>query len=361
MIKVFVSGCFDILHGGHIEFFNQAKSYGDYLIVCIASDRVLDAYKERKSSLNVQHKINLIKSLRMVDKVVIGDSIDNVGLNFIDEFLKEKPNYLIVTEDDKYSSDKIELCNSIGCKYISVDKTLNYEKVSTTDIINFIKAPKQVPLRVDFVGGWLDVPKLSMDRSYIINCTITPFVGLDNWVYNISSGLGGSAAYSILCGKNAIESELDIGVGWQDPAVIQETGLCVWESGKAPVLKCKYNPSFLNKKMALFWTGSSHNTPSLVDHKRDYNMIANNSEDAMYNLMMNKINYFYNNINNSYKIQLDEGMKKLPNFDGTICKKYCGGGWGGYAVYIFENTEFRDSLVNSNSDCLSIEPYIKSY
>ncbi|MFA6320075.1 MAG: adenylyltransferase/cytidyltransferase family protein [archaeon] len=33
MIKVFVSGCFDIIHGGHVEFFKSAKNLGDYLIV----------------------------------------------------------------------------------------------------------------------------------------------------------------------------------------------------------------------------------------------------------------------------------------------------------------------------------------
>jgi hypothetical protein len=36
-----------------------------------------------------------------------------------------------------------------------------------------------------------------------------------------------------------VQSELDLGVGWQDPAVIRETGLCVWHSGPAPVLDFK--------------------------------------------------------------------------------------------------------------------------
>lgn len=33
---VFVSGCYDIIHGGHVEFFQQAKALGDYLVVCFA-------------------------------------------------------------------------------------------------------------------------------------------------------------------------------------------------------------------------------------------------------------------------------------------------------------------------------------
>ena len=30
-------------------------------------------------------------------------------------------------------------------------------------------------------------------------------------------------------GRSSVQSELDLGVGWQDPSVIQETGLCVWK------------------------------------------------------------------------------------------------------------------------------------
>ena len=36
--KVFVSGCYDLLHSGHVEFFRQAAEYGD-LYVGIGSQR----------------------------------------------------------------------------------------------------------------------------------------------------------------------------------------------------------------------------------------------------------------------------------------------------------------------------------
>ncbi len=35
---IFVNGCFDVLHLGHIKLFEYAKSLGDYLIVAIDSD-----------------------------------------------------------------------------------------------------------------------------------------------------------------------------------------------------------------------------------------------------------------------------------------------------------------------------------
>ena len=41
MRKVFVTGCYDILHAGHIQFFEEARALGDYLIVSFASSEVL--------------------------------------------------------------------------------------------------------------------------------------------------------------------------------------------------------------------------------------------------------------------------------------------------------------------------------
>ena len=73
--------------------------------------------------------------------------------------------------------------------------------------------------------------------------------------------------------KNGVETELSLGVGWQDPAVIMETGLCVWRSGKRAILEYKTNPDWLEKKMLILWTGSSHTTFSHVNKKRDYKLI----------------------------------------------------------------------------------------
>ncbi len=140
--KVFVSGCYDILHGGHIEFFNQAKSLGDYLIVCFASDKTLEVYKNKKSSLPEAHKRKILESLRMVDEVVMGNSEEEVGLDFKQHFLRIKPDILAVTEDDRFGEQKIALCKSIGAEYIVLPKNLDFDKTSTSEIIKKIKDGK---------------------------------------------------------------------------------------------------------------------------------------------------------------------------------------------------------------------------
>ncbi|KKQ56608.1 MAG: Cytidyltransferase-related domain protein [Parcubacteria group bacterium GW2011_GWA2_38_13] len=355
MKKVFVSGCYDIVHGGHIEFFTQAKKYGDYLIVSVANDKVLEIHKDRKSSLPVEHKVRLLKAISIIDEVVVGDGLEP-GLDFKEHFLRIKPNYLVATEDDKFGEKKKKLCAEVGAQYVVIPKTLSYEKISTTEIINFIKAPKQIPLRVDFAGGWLDVPKFSRNGGYIVNCAISPLVSLSHWEYEIKSGLGGSAAYSVLMGKNAVETELNIGVGWQDPAIISETGLCVWRSGELPVLEMKINPSFLLGKMTLYWTGTTHSTPDNTNRARDYDLIYKAGIIAADAIFYKQFEKLWEAVKLSYRAQLQEGMSALPDF-GEIAKKYCGGGWGGYALYIFDNVIERDKfLIQKNTK--KIEPYI---
>lgn len=207
----------------------------------------------------------------------------------------------------------------------------------------------EIPLRVDFGGGWFDVPKFAKEGTFIVNCAITPKVSLENWPYQKGSGLGGSAAHAILIGKDSFESEKNLGVGWQDPAIIQETGLCVWRSGEKPVLEMKMNPDFLQGRMALYWTGLTHDTPNNVDNKRDFSLIEEAGLRAYQAVRDKSLPVLAMAVDISYKMQLGEGMEKLPEF-GELAKKYCGGGWGGYALYLFDKRP--DGLLN-------IEPYLK--
>jgi cytidyltransferase-like protein len=359
MKKVFVSGCYDILHAGHIEFFKQAKSLGDYLIVSFASDEALLKYKGKKSALPEQHKRAVLESLSMVDEVVMGGNADDSIFDFKDIFIKIKPDILVSTEDDKNSQLKKEFCKKYGAKYVQLPKSLGFEKISTTEIRQRINTPSEICMRVDFAGGWLDVPKFSKKGAYVVNCAITPKVGLYDWLYEKKSGLGGSAAYSILSGNNPISTELDLGVGWQDPAIMLETGLCVWRSGHSPVLEIKVNPDFLNGKMALLWTGQDHDTPGVVNKKRDYSKIKSAGKFAFEGAIKKDLKKLCKGVDTSYKAQLLEGMQKLPEFNEMV-KKYCGGGYGGYALYIFDSDKNRKKFLK-NKNTLPIEPYINSY
>lgn len=134
MKKVFVSGCYDILHAGHVEFFKEAKALGDYLIVSFASDEVLKKFKGRISALPEEHKRYLLESLKMVDEVVMGTNTDDPVFDFKDAFIKARPDFLVSTIDDKNADKKKAFCHTHGAQYIQIGKGLSFKPISTTDI-----------------------------------------------------------------------------------------------------------------------------------------------------------------------------------------------------------------------------------
>ncbi|MDR3558646.1 MAG: adenylyltransferase/cytidyltransferase family protein [Candidatus Pacebacteria bacterium] len=362
MKKVFVSGCYDILHAGHIQFFEDARALGDHLTVCFASTPVLALAKMRPPAIPDDHKMVLIGSLKCVDRVVSSSDLDPV-FDFVSHWDKDLPDILAVTEDDRNLEAKRRLCAEREVVLEILPKRPPRkglsEGVSTTSILATIKNIKEVPLRIDFGGGWLDVPRLSKKGAYIVNCTIVPKVSLTDWQYEKNAGLGGSAAYAILKVKDSVESELDLGVGWQDPAAILETGICVWRSGKRPVLESKHNPDWLKGKMLVVWTGAPHMTPDIVKMKRDYSLIKKAGDLAKAAVEEKDINKLGKAILTSYKAQIGEGMAKLPMLSGSIGHKYLGGGHGGYALYLFVDKKRRDKAAKGRKGAKIVEPYIR--
>lgn len=359
MKKVFVSGCYDILHAGHIQFFTEAKALGDHLTVSFASDEVLWGHKERRSSIPQEHKRAIIQSLKMVDDVVMGDNMD-MGLDFKEHLLRIKPDILAVTEDDQYADKKRAYCQQCGIEYHVLPKTPpKFKPISTSGIVKWIRAPKEAPLRVDLAGGWLDVPRFAREGGFIVNCAISPLVSINSWNYEKRAGLGGSGAWAILNGNDGVLSELNLGVGWQDPAIIQETGLCIWKSGQRPVLHLKRNGDMLKGLMAVNFTEQEHDTPNIAEYKRDYDSIYKAGQIAAQGVFEEDINKLAKAVQLSYHVQVDEGMDPLIDNDKCLACKYCGGGWGGYAVYLFSSPEQRDKFVSNRPLAKAIEPYIR--
>ena len=359
MKKIFVSGCYDILHAGHLQFFEEARALGDHLTVSFASSEVLWVHKRRKPSIPDEHKLALLQGLRMVDEVVIGHGLEE-GIDFREDFLRIRPDVLIVTEADKYGDLKRALCAETGAEYKILPKTPpKFEPVSTSSIVRWVQAPTEAPLRVDFAGGWLDVPRFSIPGAFIVNCAVSPLVSLREWPYEKQAGLGGSGAWALVNGRDGVDSEIDLGVGWQDPAVIRETGLCVWRSGTKPVLDFKQHGDVLAGRMAILWTGKPHDTPGGADMPRDYRAIAASAEVAREGALRTDIAALARGVTLYHATQLAEGMDELPDIEGSIAHKYCGGGHGGYALYLFEDPSKRDAAIASIAELRPIEPFCR--
>lgn len=361
MKKVFVSGAFNVLHAGHVRFFEDAKALGDYLIVSYPSADLLWTLYDKKSVLDDADKHAVISSLQMVDEVV--ESTDNdVALSFRSALLAAAPQVLAVTTDDQYIEQKRQFCEEHGVEFVILEKNQPADgQVTSSQVLSRIKAPLHAPLRVDFAGGWLDVPENAMPGEYIVNCSISPTVSLKEWLYRQGAGLGGSGGWSVLNGWDPVASELGLGVGWQDPAVIAETGACVWKSGEKPVLDFKNTGEFLKGLMAVYDTRVKHYTPGFAGYERPFDRIARAARIARLGVLQQDVDVLAVAVQQSYQLQREEGMLPLPDIGNQLAHKYCGGGHGGYALYLYATKEQRDAAVDACEDMYPIEPYCRTF
>jgi rfaE bifunctional protein nucleotidyltransferase chain/domain len=96
MKLVFVNGCFDVLHRGHIELLKYARSLGDCLIVAIDSDERVKSLKGPTRPINSQEdRCELLNSLRYVDET----RVFNSELQLVELTALLQPDIMVVGSD----------------------------------------------------------------------------------------------------------------------------------------------------------------------------------------------------------------------------------------------------------------------
>ncbi len=133
-VVVLANGCFDILHVGHIRYLEEAKTFGDVLIVAINSDRSVRALKgSDRPYMNELERAEIVASLRCVDYVFIFDDLR------LDRILMElKPHYQAKGKD--YTVETVperEVVESYGGKVIICGDP---KERSSTELINRVKS-----------------------------------------------------------------------------------------------------------------------------------------------------------------------------------------------------------------------------
>lgn len=135
MKRVYIDGVFDLFHIGHLESLKKAKNVLENveLIVGVVSDKDCESYK-RKPIINEDERIEIIKSLKLVDEVIFP-----CPLVVTMEFIKENKIDLVVhgfssdIDREKQKEFFREIQENGYFKEIEY-----YSKISTTDIINRI-------------------------------------------------------------------------------------------------------------------------------------------------------------------------------------------------------------------------------
>lgn len=187
--KVFVSGCFDILHSGHIAFLKEASQFGD-LNVGLGSDKTVADLKGRKTINSEDERLYMLEALSCVHNVKVnrGSGI----LDFLDDMKALKPDIFIVNEDG-HTPDKEQLCKDLCIEY-KVLRRIPYANLpvrSTTSL----RKETQIPYRIDLAGTWIDQPYVSKyNPGWAITASIEPTIE-----FNERSGMATSTR------KKAIE------------------------------------------------------------------------------------------------------------------------------------------------------------
>ena len=138
MIKILITGCFDLLHNGHIQFIQNASKYGDELYVGVCSD---ENYLQTKGELpvyNEQERLYMIKSIKYVTDAMINSGTGKADFeNVIQAF---KPDTLIVN-DDGFPEEKEAICKKYNMSLLILPRT-NYFDLpsrSTSSIKEYLK------------------------------------------------------------------------------------------------------------------------------------------------------------------------------------------------------------------------------
>ncbi|MBQ9309552.1 MAG: adenylyltransferase/cytidyltransferase family protein [Bacteroidales bacterium] len=168
--KVFVSGCYDLLHSGHVEFFRQASQFGD-LYVGIGSDATVLHYKNHKTLYPEQERLFMVKSIKYVKDAFInqGDGV----MDFIPTVEALKPDVFVVNADGS-NEQKRRFCEERGIEYVVLQRTpaSGLKARSSTDL----KAESsRIPTRLDLAGTWIDQPYVSyLAPGWAITISLEP-------------------------------------------------------------------------------------------------------------------------------------------------------------------------------------------
>lgn len=85
MNKILTFGVYDYFHLGHLRLFKQCKEYADYLIVAVQNGEYIKKFKpDAKVMYSTEERVEMLEAIRIVDKVIIYDTVSVEALEKID-------------------------------------------------------------------------------------------------------------------------------------------------------------------------------------------------------------------------------------------------------------------------------------
>ena len=371
MKKVFVSGCYDLLHSGHVEFFRQAAQYGE-LYVGIGSDKTILHYKNHKTVYSEQERLFMVKSIKYVK-----DAYINAGrgiLDFIPTLDIVKPDILVVNSDGG-SDSKRKVCEERGIEYIVLERD-PHEGLEARSSTELKKSPCLIPTRLDIAGTWIDQPYVSvhapgwalticLEPSFEIRdrcglSTSTRNVIKRIWPYQLPNMDPETLARLVFCFENHPEREDGIISGAQDAIGICVPGLCrhyydnhFWPD-KIETCEDEDVLSWLENHLCMIPMEPRKPGCSVVEGmditKEKVETLAKAADDCWYAIMNTDLELFAKAYNDSFNAQVamfpamiqgcvQEYIDKYSVMEDVLAWKMPGAGGGGYLACVVKNTE----------------------
>ena len=371
MKKVFVSGCYDLLHSGHVEFFRQAAQYGE-LYVGIGSDKTILHYKNHKTVYSEQERLFMVKSIKYVK-----DAYINAGrgiLDFIPTLDIVKPDILVVNSDGG-SDSKRKVCEERGIEYIVLERD-PHEGLEARSSTELKKSPCLLPTRLDLAGTWIDQPyvsfhapgwalTISLEPSFEIRdrcglSTSTRNVIKRIWPYQLPNMDPETLARLVFCFENHPEREDGIISGAQDAIGICVPGLCrhyydnhFWPD-KIETCEDETVLCWLENHLCMIPMEPRKHGCSVVEGmditKTKVENLAKAADDCWYAIMNTDLDLFAKAYNDSFNAQVSmfpamiqgcvqEYIDKYSALEDVLAWKMPGAGGGGYLACVVNDTE----------------------
>ncbi|MBN2613087.1 MAG: adenylyltransferase/cytidyltransferase family protein [Bacteroidales bacterium] len=408
---VFCSGCYDILQSGHAVFFNQCKQYGDLLVVGVGRDEVISKLKGPGRPVNPENnRLYLVAAMQDVDFAVLNDAgIYGKKVDFKNILEKLHPDVFVLNDDDSGIEEKKAICETNGTRVELVKRVVppELEATSTTRIIDKINFKYRAPLRMDFAGGWTDVPFIMGDKKgFVSNAAISPLIEYKNGQFNFSgyprgSGLSTSTAAKLLemissktynsdsktlsqIGEdlfNLENTELNWAIGRQDQYSIVFSGFNCFEFGKDYAKRMDINISretleAFKRNLLLIHTGVSRNAQSAVEQvyqnhktpsgKQALDKLARLGLEFARTLEKQDFEGCAAIMEENFKTQIQlasassnsylDHMYEFAKKNGLIGGKIAGAGGGGAFIFYCKDTGYlKDAMKKEFVDCFEID------
>ncbi len=369
MKKVFVSGCYDLLHSGHIEFFRQAAQYGD-LYVGIGSDATILQYKNRKTLYPEQERLFMVQSIKYVKEAYINKG--SGVMDFVPTVEMLKPDRFVVNTDGS-SEEKRRFCEERNIEYIVLERT-PAKGLNARSSTNIKAEMCEIPTRLDLAGTWIDQPYVScyapgwaLTISLLPNFEIRERCGLSTstrkqiqkiWPIKLPDMDAEMLAKLVFCFENDPERSDGIISGAQDAIGICIPGLCrhhydarFWPD---KIEQCKDEKilCWLENHLCLVPMFPRKNGCSVVENKditeTKVKTLAKAADDCWEAIMRTDLKAFAAAYRASFEAQISmfpamiqPGVQDYINYysamDGVLAWKMPGAGGGGYLALVIEN------------------------